>query len=286
MKTKPFLLATAGATVDGRTIDAAMLDQMAAGYDPKVYGARLNIEHVRGISGQSPFRAYGDVLELSTGDVDVTIHGKTERRRGLFGVLDVTEEAQQLNGAGQKVYPSVEIEPNFANSGKAYLMGVALTDSPASVATDRLQFNRARPGALTLSADAPDQAFAIEFPDAAGQGAAGSQTFLTQLGGMFDAFAAKITGQAKPADPKPAAQAEGEPAGAFDFAQLRPLLEDMGNQFAAQITALDAKIADQADQFALRVKAVETTIESTPVDAYRTRPAATGANGDRAKTDC
>lgn len=285
MKTKPFLLATAGATVDGRTIDAAMLDQMAEGYDPKVYGARLNIEHVRGISGQSPFRAYGDVLELSTGDVDVTIHGKTERRRGLFGVLDVTEEAQQLNGAGQKVYPSIEIEPNFANSGKAYLMGVALTDSPASIATDRLQFNRARPGALTLSADAPDQAFAIEFLDAADQPAS-SQTFLTQLGGMFDAFAAKITGQAKPADPKPATQTEGEPAAAFDFAQLRPLLEDMGNQFAAQITALDAKIADAVDGFAVKLKAIETTVETTPADSYRARPAATGANGDRAKTDC
>ena len=284
MKTKPFLLATAGATVDGRTIDAAMLDQMAEGYDPKVYGARLNIEHVRGISGQSPFRAYGDVLELSTGDVDVTIHGKTERRRGLFGVLDVTEEAQQLNCASQKVYPSIEIEPNFAGSGKAYLMGVALTDSPASIATDRLQFNRARPGALTLSADAPDQAFAIEFPEAGGD--TGSQTFLTKLGGMFDAFAAKLTGDAKPADPKPASQTEGEPAGALDFAQLRPLFEEMGNQFAAQITALDAKIADAVDGFAVKLKAIETTVETTPADSYRARPAATGANGERAKTDC
>lgn len=284
MKTKPFLLATAGATVDGRVIDAEMLNQMAEGYDPKVYGARLNIEHVRGIGAQSPFRAYGDVLELSTADVDVTIHGKTERRRGLFGVLDVTEEAQQLNGASQKVYPSIEIEPNFAGSGKAYLMGVALTDSPASIATDRLQFNRARPGALTLSADAPDQAFAIEFPETTGD--TGGQTFLTQLGGMFDAFAAKLTGGAKPADPKPAAKPEGEAGGALDFAQLRPLFEEMGNQFAAQITALDAKIADAVDGFAVKLKAIETTVEATPVDQYRARPAATGANGERAKTDC
>lgn len=283
MKTKPFLLATAGATVDGRVIDAEMLNQMAEGYDPKVYGARLNIEHVRGIGAQSPFRAYGDVLELSTADVDVTIHGKTERRRGLFGVLDVTEEAQQLNGASQKVYPSIEIEPNFAGSGKAYLMGVALTDSPASVATDRLQFNRARPGALTLSADAPDQAFAIEFPEAGGD--TGSQTFLSQLGGMFDAFAGKLTGGAKPAEPKPEAKPEGEPA-ALDFAQLRTLLEGMGNQFAAQITALDAKIADAVDGFAVKVKALETAADTTPADTYRARPPATGANGDRAKTDC
>jgi acyl-coenzyme A thioesterase PaaI-like protein len=66
MKTKPFLLATAGSTVDGRSIDDAMLEQMVSSYDPKTYGARLNIEHVRS-APDGPFRAYGDVLELSIG---------------------------------------------------------------------------------------------------------------------------------------------------------------------------------------------------------------------------
>src|SRR3546814_19149640 len=49
--------------------------------------------------------------------------GKTEKRLGLFGVFDVHEEAKQLNDAGQKVYSSIEVEPNFAGKGKAYLMG-------------------------------------------------------------------------------------------------------------------------------------------------------------------
>lgn len=284
MKTKPFLLATAGATVDGRTIDAEMLTQMAAGYDPKTYGARLNLEHIRGLGGDGPFKAFGDVLELSTAEVDVTIHGKREKRMGLYGVLDVTEDAKALNDAGQKVYPSVEIEPNFAGSGKAYLMGVALTDSPASIATERMAFNRSLPGTITLGADQPDQAFAIEFPDAPAPGAAGSQTFLTQLGGMFDAFAAKVTGTATPAA-KPEAKPEGE-AAALDFAQLRPLFESLGNQFATAITGLETKIADQADQFALQIKAIETSVETTPVNQYKARPIAAGPNGDRSKTDC
>ena len=42
------LLATAGSTVDGRSIDARDLEQIAASYDPKTYGARVNIEHIRG----------------------------------------------------------------------------------------------------------------------------------------------------------------------------------------------------------------------------------------------
>ena len=90
MKTKPFLLATAGSTVDGRAIDDNLLKEMASSYDPKTYGARLNIEHIRGISGDKPFRSYGDVLELSTAEVDVNFNGKTEKRLGLFGTFEVT----------------------------------------------------------------------------------------------------------------------------------------------------------------------------------------------------
>jgi hypothetical protein len=161
MKTKPFLLATAGSTVDGRTIDDAMLQQIASSYDPKTYGARLNIEHIRGVTGESPFRAYGDVVELSIGKTEVNFNGKKETRTALYGVFDVNEDAKKLNEAGQKVYPSIEIEPNFAGKGFAYLMGCALTDSPASIATQRLEFNRSLPGALTVAGETPE---ALEFP--------------------------------------------------------------------------------------------------------------------------
>src|SRR3546814_3317507 len=68
LRTKPFLLATAGATVDGRTIEESWLKDIAETYDPKTYGARLNIEHIRGISGQAPFRSYGAVVEVSTAE--------------------------------------------------------------------------------------------------------------------------------------------------------------------------------------------------------------------------
>jgi hypothetical protein len=165
MKTKPFLLATAGSTVDGRTIDDAMIDQMVSSYNPRTFGARLNIEHVRGMAPDGPFRAYGDVLELSAGTVEVDFNGQKEQRKALFGTFDVTEEARKLNESGQKVYPSIEIEPNFAGKGFAYLMGCALTDSPASIATQRLQFNRSLPGTLTL---AGENAAPLEFAEDAG----------------------------------------------------------------------------------------------------------------------
>ena len=120
MKTKPFLLATAGSTVDGRNIDDKMIEEMASSYDPKTYGARLNIEHIRGHFRPGPVPRLWRRAGASTGEIEVNFNGKTEKRKALFGVLDVTEDAKKLNDAGQKVYPSIEIEPNFAGKGFAY----------------------------------------------------------------------------------------------------------------------------------------------------------------------
>lgn len=278
MKTKPFLLATAGSTVDGRTIDDKMIEEMASSYDPKTYGARLNIEHIRGISGQAPFRAYGDVLELSTGEVDVNFNGKTEKRKALYGVFDVTDEAKQLNEAGQKVYPSIEIEPNFAGKGHAYLMGCALTDSPASIATERMKFNRQMPGTLHLSRD---DAAALELADSADSPAVDG--FMSKLGTVLDGFAAKLGAAPKKDDPAPSDPAD--PA-AFDFAQMKPLFEQFGQTFASSIDGLRSEMRGEIDQIGVKLKKVEDTIEAAPAPNYTARPAANGANGQYAKTDC
>jgi hypothetical protein len=269
MKTKPFLLATAGSTVDGRTIDDKMLEQMASSYNPKTYGARLNIEHIRGISGDGPFRAYGDVLELSTSMVEVDFNGKKENRLGLFGVFDVTPDAKKLNDADQKVYPSIEIEPNFAGKGFAYLMGCALTDSPASIATQRLQFNRSLPGVLTVSAETAE---ALEFPDEAG-GETGAG-FLAGLSGVLDRFAAKFT----PAPPKqdPAPVVDPAQVQTFDFGQMRPLFEELGTSFSKAITDLRNEFRADSDALAVKLQQLEATQEQTPAHNYTARSRSDG----------
>jgi len=281
MKTKPFLLATAGSTVDGRVIDEKMLDEMASSYDPKTYGARLNIEHIRGVTGEGPFRAFGDVLELSTGEVDVNFNGTMEKRKALFGVLDVSGDAKALNDAGQKVYPSIEIEPNFAGKGSAYLMGCALTDSPAAIATERLQFNRSLPGALTVSGD---NSAALEF---AGSDTPSADSFLAKLGTVLDGFSAKFGAASEPkAAVKTDEEAKEGSGPSFDFAQMRPLFEDLGQSFSTAITALRTEMREEMDQFGVKLKAVETTAEGTPSAGHTARPTAAGASGQYAKTDC
>ena len=63
-KSRFFRVAVEGATSDGRTIDRDWLLQIAKHYNPKVYGARVNMEHIRGYGPNSDFRAYGDVLAI------------------------------------------------------------------------------------------------------------------------------------------------------------------------------------------------------------------------------
>lgn len=275
MKTKPFLLATAGSTVDGRTIDARDLEQMASSYNPKTYGARVNIEHIRGISGQAPFNAYGDVLELTVGDVEVDFNGKTEKRKGLFGVLDVTDNAKALNDASQKVYPSIEILDNFGGKGFAYLGGVALTDSPAAIATDRLKFNRTLPGSINL---AGETAATLEFAED-GAATESAKGLLDAMKGMLDKFTASFAPAPKSED-KPETKPEGQQPTTLDFSALRPMFEQMGQTFASAVDGLRQELRTEADAQALKIKKLEDAQEGTPAHTFQRRPISDGGTGN------
>ena len=133
---KWFRVATEGQTTDGREIQREWIEQMAETYDPSVYGARINVEHIRGWLPDSDFGAYGDVLALKAETVQV--YG--EDKLALFAQIKANDKLKALNKANQKIYTSVEIDTNFAKTGKAYLVGLAVTDSPASLGTEMLQF--------------------------------------------------------------------------------------------------------------------------------------------------
>lgn len=127
LKTDWVCIATAGATVDGRTISEQDLYDMAETYDPEKYQALIWWEHYRFFSN------LGEVLSLKAEKVDGEVK--------LFAELRPTAELVQLNQNGQKKFTSIEIMPNFAKSGKAYLGGLAVTDSPASTGTTKLNFS-------------------------------------------------------------------------------------------------------------------------------------------------
>ncbi|WP_255213531.1 GPO family capsid scaffolding protein, partial [Burkholderia pseudomallei] len=139
-KTKFFRVAVEGATVDGREIKREWLSQMAKHYDPTLYNARVNLEHLKGwapLSSTNPFGSYGDVIALKTAEIE---DGPLKGKMALFAQIDPTDELVALSKKRQKIFTSIEINPDFADIGEAYLVGLAATDDPASLGTEALQF--------------------------------------------------------------------------------------------------------------------------------------------------
>lgn len=79
----------------------------------------------------------GDVTALSTEDIT---EGPLAGRTALYAEIDPSDRMVQMTDKGQKVYSSIELAPQFALNGKAYVVGLAMTDTPASLGTDRLKF--------------------------------------------------------------------------------------------------------------------------------------------------
>ena len=140
-----FRIATEGATTDGRTITRKWIEQMAKNFNPATYGARIWMEHMRGMFADGPFPALGDVTALEAREGE-------DGKLALYADIDPTDRLKQINGERQKIYTSIEVDPEFADTGEAYLIGLAVTDSPASLGTDMLQFSAQQGSASPLAA--------------------------------------------------------------------------------------------------------------------------------------
>lgn len=276
-KPKFFRIATEGATSDGRTIDRQMLLQMAASYTPQTYGARINLEHIRGIDPKGMFQAYGDVVAL-----------KAEEQGGkmrLFAQLDPTPELVSLTKARQKIFCSMEVNPDFADTGEAYLTGLAVTDNPASLGCEMLQFSaKAKINPLADRKQEPNNLFSeavevdLDFTEAPTEPTppAGLATSIKRLFGRVDK--SEAGNQAQHADTREAVE------------ELAREIQTMGGTFTKVTQALES-IASRVDSIQseqqkdkAEFSSLKSTLEST--ESYSRRPPATGGDGSAASTDC
>lgn len=138
LKSKRFRIAVEGATTDGRNISREWLTQMAKNYNPSVYGARVNLEHIKGYHPDSSFRRFGDVTGLTAEEIT---EGPLAGKMALYGDIAPTADLVEMVKQAQKVYTSIEVNPKFADTGEAYLIGLAVTDDPASLGTEYLAFS-------------------------------------------------------------------------------------------------------------------------------------------------
>lgn len=293
--TKFTRIAVAGLTAsDGRTIEPQWLRDIAATYDPNLYTARVNVEHYRNASATGPFPALGDVLAVKIQEDDFTIGGKTEKRLALYGQIEGNETLQGYVAADQKKFTSIEVEPNFSGSGKAYLMGLAATDNPASLGTEALQFSTRTDDAFAKirKADLDSRKkhasclfsaaleTTIEFADEPAQS--------EDTDSIVDKIIAKFTKALNREEPKPNTPAD-KPAAGGDVAELAAAftvgMKELGQTFTqalAQATAdTNARFAKLESEHA----ALKGDIEKTPERNYSARPVHSGGDGVEL-TDC
>lgn len=122
-------IATEGDTVDERQIYREWIVDMGETYDINHYGALIWPEHSR------DWGNFGAVREVMWQD------GEDGLAR-LYAKISPNMNLIYSNREGQLVYFSIEAEENWRGTGRTYLKGLAVTDSPASVGTTRLRFSQ------------------------------------------------------------------------------------------------------------------------------------------------
>lgn len=284
-RSKFFRVAVEGATTDGRQIERQWLVDAAETYNPNTYGARVWLEHFRSLLPDGPFKAYGDVVALKTEEVEVA----GQKKLALFAQIEPTADLVSMNKARQKIFTSIEIRPKFADTGRAYLDGLAVTDTPASLGTEMLAFSQQHPDASPLKARKrdPENLFTealeaeLEFEEVEDEG--------SKVAGLFSRVLEAL-GKSKEKDGQAAA----------NFAELTESLEavaehvaQQGEAFGAEKSAresLQAQHDKLSAEFADLVKKLEQSPGGSqpnkPTQQFQQRPAVAGGNVDRVKTDC
>lgn len=280
---------TEGDTTDGREVTAQMIEEAAATYNPDTYTARINLEHFRSTYPDSAFKMYGSVKAVRVGEKDVFGQKKKTLEAQLLCDDTMIEMTQKQN---QKIFFSAEIWPNFAKTGKFYLSGLAMTDSPASLGTEVLKFastakenpfaNRKNdPATMIVAAvesqplqysDAPAPSNPAQTPNFA-------QELLTGLAAMF-----KKNEQAP--EPKPETKpAQTETFDPQKFTQelttgLAKTFGDLMNKQAEAVNTLQISVNTITKDF----NDLKSKLEKQPEGAQRSQAAGGGTTHE--KTDC
>ena len=269
---KFFRVALEGATTDGRKISREWIMQMANNYNTAKYGARVWLEHIRGTLPDSPFKAYGDVVALKAEEIEID----GVKKMALLAQLSPTDDLVKMNKSRQKIYTSIEVNPNFADSGEAYIVGLAVTDSPASLATEALAFAAQHPESniFTARKQSPENLFtesietAIEFDEATPE----IKTLSEKVKGLFAKFTVK---------------GETDEAKFKDIEEALTLLLGHIEVREGEFNDQKGRITDLENELKATTESLETLTKKLEGEEshHQSRPTATGGNG-YVETDC
>lgn len=276
---KWFRVGVEGQTADGRKIERRHLAEAAETYSRPKYGARMFVEHIRGINPEWGFKAMGDVHALRTETVKID----GEDRLALYAELEPTEQMVSWARDRQKIFTSMELDLDFAGSGKAYLVGLGVTDSPASLATEVLEFCAANPTSNFLASRKlrPENMFtsALEMDGRFDVETAGTLTQARELfASLFGSLFAAAPGTNPPAPPAVNTDPPAVPSAGVE-AFTRQLLTDV-----ERVANDNATLRNELQQTRSEVQQLRTQMDSTTAPGQSRQPAA-GGDG-RARTNC
>ncbi|TNV19696.1 GPO family capsid scaffolding protein [Buttiauxella sp. B2] len=278
---KLFRIGVEGDTCDGRLISGTDIQEMATAFDPRVYGCRINLEHLRGILPDSIFQRYGDVVELKAAQIDddSVLNGKW----ALFARIAPLDNLVDMVGKGQKVYTSMEIQPNFANTGKCYLVGLAVTDDPASLGTEYLEFCRtAKSNPLNRFKTSPENLISVA--------TLAELEFEDQPDTLFNKLTDTVKGifSRKQADDD-ARFSDVHEAVTVVTEQVQASHDATEQRLTAMelsLSTLKGELTGQLEESQQKLAALETSLDKTESFAQRRREPSSGGNGDSMLTNC
>ncbi|CAM7234419.1 MULTISPECIES: GPO family capsid scaffolding protein [Enterobacter] len=278
---KFFRIGVEGDTCDGRILSGNDIREMAETYDPRVYGCRINLEHIRGLLPDSVFKRYGDVAELKAEQIndDSALNGKW----ALFSKISPTDDLIALNKAGQKVYTSMEIQPNFANTGKCYLVGLAITDDPASLGTEYLEFCRnAKHNPLQRFKANPENVFSVatlaelEFEDV-------PDTVLNSLADKVKA----IFSRKQASDDARLADVHEAVTTVTELVQTNLSATDQRvTELETELAQLKQDVTSKAEESAQAFNDLKSSLDNTESQRQPRRELSKGGTGDELLTNC
>lgn len=205
------IVATAGTTVsDGRVISESWINDMAELYDPEEYKALIWPEHYRSAWAVFEGNNWGEVEELKA--------GKFKDKLRLFAKLAPNHYLLEANKDGQKLFSSIEPEPDYKKEGRCYLLGLAVTDSPASSGTTRLRFSRVQGQFTELECSALEEWDLTPFYNQRNE----FSKFFALCKSFFTGEQPNDTNQPQPEDEKPMNQEQ--------FSQVMGAIKDLGTK--------------------------------------------------------
>ncbi|MEZ6993324.1 MULTISPECIES: GPO family capsid scaffolding protein [unclassified Aeromonas] len=214
-------IASEGKAVDGRDITRDWLTDMAETYDPTYYTAVIWPEHDR-------WSSYGTVQALKTEEVD----GKYK----LYAILCPNRDLIYWNQSGQYQFCSIEPFEQFADLGRTYLIGLGVTDQPASTGTTHLKFSKSNKGQVIGTSEPLDLSM-FKLPKH------------EKADGLIAKFFSLLSSHGEQAPTSPPSQPEDEEMTKEQFDQMLGALNGLGTKI---------------DAFSAKLEAKPTTEETTP----------------------